>query len=1701
MTPNRLTGNSGSDEHFEQRSSSESLNQDEDDSTDYLLSLRDRQLRAFFEGAIDAMVIADDEGRYLDVNPAACELFGLTKQALLGRRITEFCEPGFDFTHIWQKFQQEARITGEFRLVQANGSVREVEYTATAHFLPHRHLSVMRDITDRKQMERDLYRLNRDLQQLNQELENRVAARTADLQQTNQQLEIEIRERQHSEARLRETQRISKVGGWAIDLTTRGEYWSEEIYHIHELPLDFGCPNVLNQTDFYINFYAPEARPIIRDAFQRAITCGEAYDLELPFITAKQHPRWVRTKATPIREQDKTVRVVGFLMDITDRKVAELALQKKTEELEIFFFSAIDLLCIADIEGHFLRLNPEWEKTLGYSLQALEGARFLDFVHPDDLPSTLDAIAQLSEQQPLLSFTNRYRHQDGSYRWIEWRSVPTGTLIYATARDITARKQAEEDLQQSEQRLSLALEAAEAGLWEWNMHTQQTYWSDRNFKLLGWEPGSCQPSYNLWLQSVHPDDRQATDWHVRRILEQRTDLNFSYRVLWPDGTIHWLSDLGKITYDDEGQPKGMIGIQIDITHLKQVEIQLRNSEEQLQLALEASGDGLWDWNIVTGELYLSPRWLSMLGYEAGELPGHISTWESLIHPDDRPQVTQILNAHLQDDRCAYKLDYRVRMKDGNWKWIVNYGKVVARDDQGHPLRLTGTHRDISNYKQAEAALRDSEERFRSAFDYAAIGKALVGLNGRFLKVNCALCEITGYSEQELLAMNFQAITHPDDLETDLSYAQQLFRGEIRSYQMEKRYFHKQGHLVWILLSGSMVRDANQEPLYFIAQVQDITVQKQIQAALQESEERYRSVVTAMAEGVVLQQADGRITAFNHSAEQILGLTADQILGRTSLDFDRHAIHEDGSLFPGDTHPAMVTLQTGQPQSNVVMGIHQPDRPTTWISINAQPLFHPHQTQPYAVVTSFADITPQKQVEETLRKREANLAAAQRVAQVGNWEFDIPTQKITWSAEMFRIFGLDPHQPEPTLSEHIQQIHPDDRAVWQETVQRGLLTGEPYIHEFRLIRPDRSVRVVEGRSEAVRDTNGQVIQLFGTTQDITERKQLEDSLRWQIQKQQTLSHLIQTVRQSLDLTVIFSTTAAAIGQFSNADRVEILQYHPDQKFWCNVADYRRTPEMLSALGVEIPDEGNPITARLKQLEIVRIGEADQAETPDNPLFAEPFPGSWLLVPLSRGTMVWGALSLVKSQPQATWSDAEVELLLTVTNQLAIAIQQSELYQQVQTMNLSLEQQVAARTAELQRAFYFETILHHIVDDVRDSLDEAQILQTAMQELALALKLNCCTIALYTPDRETAVIRYTYTTSGNSNQEICIQTNDFPELYHQLLQKQPAEFCHLPGTTNLIGSSSICPNLDQMSCFAQPIVGDQEVLGDLWLYKPGEEVFNPLERRLIQQVAIHCAIALRQSRLYQEIQSYAAELESLDQMKDEFLSTVTHELRSPMANIKMAVQMLEVALASQNLLTDRIQRYLQILKEECNRETSLINDLLDLSRLESGQIELNLTALDLKDWLPLVIQSFEERTQTQQQQLLCRLAPDLPPLITDTFHLQRILTELLHNACKYTPAHEQIIVSAETTSANPLLFKISVSNTGIEIPELERDRVFEKFYRIRSHDPWKYGGTGLGLALVKKLAACLGGSVQLETAIGQTIFTLQVPSQAESISQLS
>jgi PAS domain S-box-containing protein len=721
---------------------------------------------------------------------------------------------------------------------------------------------------------------------------------------------------------------------------------------------------------------------------------------------------------------------------------------------------------------------------------------------------------------------------------------------------------------------------------------------------------------------------------------------------------------------------------------------------------------------------------------------------------------------------------------------------------------------------------------------------------------------------------------------------------------------------------------------------------------------------------------------------------------------------------------------------------------------------------------------QAQLQEALLGAIAAISSFRQVEAAAAQTENAPWVCTYYSPGALAIYGYTAEEllADPPL--WLARIHPEDQPLVELSTLLSQLTTRPILNETcRFYHKDGTLHWIAITATARRDaqTHDWSITLVAT--DVTDRQRAEDQLRSQSHYEQAIHRAIQKIRSSLNLDTVYTTTVTELAQLLSATRVSLVRYQAPA--WQVVADHGAAP-LSSRVGTAMTDANYPLAKRLRQMETVYLPEAGLEaglEAERSPLNSAPGT-SGLVLPLTIGAQLWGSIHLGRA---SSWQPREAETLQRIIEQLMIAIQQAELHSQEQRLNMSLERKAQARAAQLQLAYQFESTLKQVTDKVRDSLDETQILQGAVEALAKSLKVGVCNAALFDLEQRLSTIKFEAVDSLPPSRGQVFYMDHFPELYTQLLQGQYFQFCSLMPN----------PNRGRVAMLACPILDDQGVLGSLWLINRSFYGFAEQDIRLVQQVATQCAIALRQARLYQAAQAQAQAMTRLDRLKDDFLSTISHELRTPMSSIQLAVQMLENNLRQQHLHTgdaNSLSLYVQILKEQSEREIHLINNLLELTQPDPDGHRPVISAIYLASWLPHVTAPFVDRIRLQQQQLDCQLPADLPPLRADLCQLDRIVGELLNNACKYTPAGERIQVSARVDAEH---MEITVANSGVEILPGERDRIFERFYRIPNNNPWKHGGTGLGLALVRKQLQPMQGSISVHSQSGWTFFTVRLP----------
>ncbi len=465
-------------------------------------------------------------------------------------------------------------------------------------------------------------------------------------------------------------------------------------------------------------------------------------------------------------------------------------------------------------------------------------------------------------------------------------------------------------------------------------------------------------------------------------------------------------------------------------------------------------------------------------------------------------------------------------------------------------------------------------------------------------------------------------------------------------------------------------------------INEIGERKRAEEALRESKERYRSVIAAIAEGVVLQQADGQITACNASAEKILGLSTQQILGRTSVDPRWQAIREDGSPFPGENHPAIVTLLTGKPQSNVVMGIHKPEGTTTWISINSQPLWHPEDEHPYAVVTSFSDITVRKQAEVALRASEAKyrtlvekIPAVTYVASL-----DRISSALYISPQIQTLLGYSPEEWLDRADLWYESLYPDDRERVLAQLRDCRLRDRPFVSEYRSVARTGEVVWVRDDATIVKDETGRPLFLQGIVFDITERKQAEVALRFRVEQERLTSAIAQHIRRSLHLAEILDTTVSDVRQLLQADRVLLLRLSRDGIG--EIVTEAVGAGWSATLGTVFPDNEFPLEVYDRYCQgyprAINNIHSDEIAACLVDYLQQLGVKSKLVVPILRDSaataersQLWGLLIVHQCRTLRQWQTFEIELLQQLATSVAIAIQQAELYHQLELANQQLK----------------------------------------------------------------------------------------------------------------------------------------------------------------------------------------------------------------------------------------------------------------------------------------------------------------------------------------------------------------------------------------------------------------------------------------------
>lgn len=1132
--------------------------------------------------------------------------------------------------------------------------------------------------------------------------------------------------------------------------------------------------------------------------------------------------------------------------------------------------------------------------------------------------------------------------------------------------ELAERQKAEQLAKATQERLHYLLSASPTAIYsrQFIPPYQTTFISDNITALIGYTPAEILEQPDFWLNHIHPQDLPTVLTGFAQLFQQGYSIQ-EYRFKQKNGEYLWLQDDWKLIRNDQGIPQEIIGAWLDISHRVQAQEQAQTSKKLLELFYESAPVGLCitdeQWRLVR----VNPAFCQLFAYPHDYLLGR--------------SLTEFFDPH-------HSGEWQVRRHDGKFIDIqVTTGPIMQQGERC--LRVT-TVTDITERKKAEQAIQSMAGQLSTVIDTVGEGITLSNSQGKFRIFNYQMQQITGYTRQEANRCdNFMAKLYPDPvLYQQVKQWQKNPSKKRKLRTLETTFSDKNGVQKTLLVSHSIIHQDNQ--LFFLSAYRDISDRKQAEEslkhlnealekrvqerttaleqtveqlhreikerqqtelALQDSHRKINNILESITEGFFALDKDWRFTHFNSLLSPLINRPVADMIGR--------CIWEE---FPDAMGTKFETIYRQAAQEQKPMAFEELYAPNnTWFEVRVYP-------SEDGLSVYFRDISDRKKAELALQESQRFI---QRIADTNPnvlYIYDIVEQRnIYINRSVAQVLGYSPEQIQQMESKLFESLmHPDDLAHILRQHQRfdTAKDGDIIECEYRMRHADGQWRwLYSWDTIFTRTSKGKPKQLLGTASDITSRKQVEETLRQQVERERLISAMSRRIRQSLDLETILTTTVEEVQQLLMADRVLVYQLFEDNRGRAIAEGVASGfPQLLNII---FPAEAFPPTCyrNYVQGQVYALADRDREEVlPCMVDFMREYAiRAKLVVPIVQQDILWGLLIVHQCSHPREWQTWEIELLVSLATQLAIAIKQSQLYEQLRHNN--------------------------------------DILATTNAELAHATRL-----------------------------------------------------------------------------------------------------------------------------------------------KDEFLANMSHELRTPLNAILGLSESLQEEVYGE--ITEKQRKSLATIEKSGRHLLELINDILDLAKIESGKLELNLTAVRISQLCDASLSLIKPLALDKNITLTDNIAAGLGTILGDERRLQQVLINLLSNAVKFTPEGGQvrveiykedggdegekevnstfsqggfcsnITINSETkipkpaptnhtlegregltltTSPNEMLY-ISVSDTGIGIAQEHLEKLFQSFVQIDSSLSRRHQGTGLGLALVRRIVELHGGWVTVDSELGKgSCFTVRLP----------
>ena len=1115
----------------------------------------------------------------------------------------------------------------------------------------------------------------------------------------------------------------------------------------------------------------------------------------------------------------------------------------------------------------------------------------------------------------------------------------------------------------------------------------------------------------------------------------------------------------------------------------------------------------------------------LFGYSEAEAIGQPI---SMLFPPDRlDEEPQIFARLMRGERVEHFETVRIS-KEGK-SIEVSATISLLKNAAGEVVGVSKILRDISDRKQAEKSLQESQQFIQTVIDTVPLplfwkdrSSVFLGCNQQFVRILGAPSskEVVGKTDFDLLPTEEEASAFQAD-----------DRGVMESGQaklgIEEMLTFANGEQRWLETHKAPLRDWSGNVIGMVGTFQDVTDRKQAELELQKNTERLVFALKSGAIGWWEWDLQSDIAVWDDRVYELYGVS-NQTNPQPTYEIWKNALH------PHDAEAIEAInrkIAAGQiDEYDTEFRVVHPDGSIHFLKAYGM-LKRDADGKPQSITGINFDVSDRKEFEVQLQQTTDRLSLALKSGAIGCWEWDIQQDFLVWDDRMYELYGyLKENYSHLPYEIWANAVHPDDRNATETLLQKAILGQAEYDYEFRVIHPDRSVHFIKAYGTLNRDASGNPLSIIGINFDISDRKQAEQIILQQANRETLLRAITQRIRQSLDLSIIFDTACQEIQQLLQCDRVGIFKFYPESNFDHGEFVAESVVDgFSSAMEVHIHDHcfGEGYAAAYAQGRIQVLNDIDNAGLMDchRDVLAEFQVRANLVIPLLCGNNLWGLVCIHQCAHTRQWQEHEINLIQQIANQLAIAIQQASLYEQLQE-ELLIRQQSQSKIAQQLRE---QQTLATITNKIRESLSIKEILAVVTQQVKDMLSGDRAIIFQLFDNGNSQIVEESVHSNFlnlkalNWDNEVWSQEildcywQGKPRIVPDVMNDIWTECLVEYSLKGQIKSKIVAPILLESHISENhrwvATDGYKKLWGVLVVHACAEQrEWQDSEAQLLQQIANQLAIAIQQANLYEQSQQEIAERKQAEQqltetnqqlaratrLKDEFLANMSHELRTPLNSILGMNEALQEEVFGG--INERQLKALQTIESSSRHLLALINDILDVAKIESGQVTLELTATDLDSLCQSSLAFIKQQALAKRIKLIPRIPKHLPEIMLDERRIRQVLINLLNNAVKFTLEGgtitlevSQVQRESSTTNPTPLNYlKIAVIDTGIGISAENIQKLFQPFIQIDSALNRQYNGTGLGLALVKRLVEIHGGNVELTSELGVgSCFAINLP----------